>query len=249
MQATDTPPDSPLSPANQSFSRHRIHIDDKGVHDFDSKRDFDFRRPTSSHGNKLRKFSRQSQPSSISSTRDMAIDLPQRTPSDGSDTASLRKRFSALLPGNRSSQELQKSNSISSRSAHSSIDFTEDPLPDTKKELEVRLNYHLSELDILKKTINAANDVIRQHSDRYEILQTRGLTDMRLSMQTQELLIHQARKNRDSWADFVSFHRRQLERIKHKRIEIEREAGLEPTLPQVYKQMWGDEEWQRLFLA
>jgi len=60
-------------------------------------------------------------------------------------------------------------------------------------------------------------------------------------------MVGTARKNRDSYYQFVSFHRRQLERIKRKRIEIETEAGLKPTLPQVYEQMWGDEEWRKLF--
>ena len=208
----------------------RIHIDDRGVHDFDLRKE-------QGGPKKLKKFSRRSQPS-ISSIEEM-----RRTPSDGSDTASIRKRLSLLMPGKN---ELQKT--ISTRSAGSSVEIRDDPLPDTKKELEIRLNYHLSELDMLKKTINAANDVIRQHCDRYQILQTRSTTDMTRAMQVQEDLITQARRNRDSWVDFVSFHRRQLERIKHKRIEIETEAGLEPSLPQVYKQMWGDEDWGRLFM-
>lgn len=125
----------------------------------------------------------------------------------------------------------------------------EDPLPDTKKELEVRLNHHLSELDMLKKTVGMANDVIQQHHGRHQILLTRCSNDMNRAMQVQAELVVQARKNRDAWADFVSFHRAQLERIKQKRIEIEKDSGLEPTLPQVYEQIWGDEEWNRLFMS
>lgn len=167
----------------------------------------------------------------------------QRTPSDGSDHSSIRKRFSSLLSGK---SELHRPGTAHSRA--SSVEIQEDPLPDTKKELEIRLNYHLSELDLLKKTISTANDIIREHQDRYQILLARCNSDMSCAMQVQAELVVQARKNRDTWVDFVSFHRRQLERIKHKRIEIEKEAGLEPTLPQVYKQLWGDEEWGRLFV-
>ncbi|KAK5106461.1 hypothetical protein LTS08_000580 [Lithohypha guttulata] len=239
-QTADTPPASPTSPTeyDQALANRqpRIQIDENGVHDFDLRR----RQSEAAGSKKLRKFSRQSQPNSISSMTDI-----ERIPSNGSDTSSLRKRFSALLPGGKS--EVQKANSI--RSTRTSLEVQEDPLPETKKELEIRLNHHLSELDILKKTINSANDVIRQHYDRYEIMQTRGLTDMTRAMQMQEDLIHQARKNRDSWVEFVSFHRRQIVRIKHKRIEIELDAGLEPTLPQVYKQLWGDDEWSRLFMS
>jgi len=162
--------------------------------------------------------------------------------SDGSDSASIRKRLSSFLP---SGNTLHKSNSGKSQT---SVEVQEDPLPDTKKELEIRLNYHLSELDLLKRTIQAANDVIRQQRERFEILQTRSTADMKYAMLKQEQMIGIARKNRDSYVDFVAFHRRQLERIKYRRIEIETDAGLQPTLPEVYKQMWGDEEWGRLFV-
>jgi len=162
--------------------------------------------------------------------------------SDGSDSASIRKRLSSFLPSGNS---LHKSNSGKSQT---SVEVQDDPLPDTKKELEIRLNYHLSELDLLKKTIQAANDVIRQQRERFEILQTRSMPDMKYAMQKQEQMIGTARKNRDSYVDFVAFHRRQIDRIKYRRIEVEKEAGLQPTLPEVYTQMWGDEEWERLFM-
>lgn len=170
-------------------------------------------------------------------------DIPQRTPSDGSD-ASIRKRFSSFLTGDGQGDKLHKTNSGKSTN---SVDIPEDPVPDTKKELEVRLNYHLSELDMLKKTIGAANDVIQQQFDRYQILQGRSNTDMRYAMRKQEQMVEQARTNRDSYVSFVAYHRRQLERIKKKRITIELAAGLEPTLPEVYNSLWGDEEWGQLF--
>jgi len=149
--------------------------------------------------------------------------------------------LSSFLPGGPA---IHKSNSGKSQT---SIEIQDDPLPDTKKELEIRLNYHLSELDLLKRTIQAANDVIRQHQERFVILQTRSTEDMKFAMQKQERMIVITKKNRNSYVEFVAFHRRQLERIKHKRIEIEVDAGLEPTLPEVYKQIWGEEEWGRLF--
>lgn len=166
-----------------------------------------------------------------------------RTSSDGSDTGSIRKRLSSLIVGK---PDPQKANS--NRSTTSSIDIPEDSLPDTKKELEIRLNYHLAELDMLRKTIAAANDTIRQHADRYLILQTRSTNDMRCAMQVQEDLIAQARNNRDSWLSFVTFHRRQLERIKFRRFQIEEQVGVKATLPQVYETLWGDDDWARLFM-
>lgn len=165
-----------------------------------------------------------------------------RTSSDGSDTGSIRKRISSFIVGK---PDLQKANST--RSTNSSIEIVEDPLPDTKKELEIRLNYHLAELDMLKKTIAAANDTIREHADRYQILQGRATSDMRCAMQVQEDLIAQARTNRDAWSVFVTFHRRQLERIKFRRFQIEEQAGVTATLPQVYETLWGDDDWARLF--
>lgn len=222
----------------------RIHIDDSGVHDFDFKRQ-------SEGPKKLRKFSRRShtKENSISSMSE----LPQRIPSDGSETASIRKRFSSLITGadklqKTTSRTSQGSNEVSSPvSLPAPHPVFEDPLPDTKKELEIRLNYHLSELDLLKKTIQTANDVIHQHSERYIIFKTRAMSDMKVASKIQKQMVEQARSNRDSYVHFVSFHRRQLERIKHKRIEIEECAGLEPSLPEVYQQLWGDEDWNKLF--
>lgn len=210
-----------------------IHIDDNGVHDFD------FRRRQLEGPKKLRKLSRRNGPNqrSVSSMSDP----PQCAPSEGSETSSIRKRFSSLITG---TERLQKT---SSRASQERVEIAEDPLPDTKQELEIRLNYHLSELDLLRKTIHAANEVIQQHSERYAIFQTRSTNDMKFALQKQEQMIAQARTNRDSYVHFVSFHRQQLERIRKKRIEIEEGAGLEPTLPEVYQRLWGDEEWGKLF--
>lgn len=250
MSSADTPPESPVEPDNlvatstyvKPAPNRRIHIDDNGVHDFDFKRQ-------SEGPKKLRKFSRRSH------TKDNSIssmsELPQRTPSDGSETASIRKRFSSLITGADKIQKTtsripQGSNEVSSPVQVPYSNF-EDPLPDTKKELEIRLNYHLSELDLLKKTIQTANDVIHQHSERYIIFKTRAMDDMKVASKIQKQMVEQARSNRDSYVHFVAFHRRQLERIKHKRIEIEESAGLEPSLPEVYQQLWGDEDWNKLF--
>lgn len=238
MSSAETPPGSPVTidhPTNgKPASNRRIHVDENGVHDFD------FRRKQEGP-KKLRKFSRHSTPNSHSIGS--MSDTPQRTPSDGSETASIRKRLSSLITSN------DKIPKTTSKTPQGTTEVHDDPLPDTKQELEIRLNYHLSELDILKKTIHSANDVIRKHSDRYVIFQTRAMPDMSVATQKQEQMIAQARVNRDTYVHFVSFHRRQLERIKRKRVEIEESAGLEPTLPEVYKQLWGDEEWGRLFVV
>jgi len=237
LQPTDTPPVTPTSPVTHTGTdlvkrNTRIHINEQGIHDFDFKNRQDGPK-------KLRKSNRRSDQLSISSM----TDVPQRTPSDGSD-GSIRKRFSSIFIGSGQGDKLHKTDS--GRSTNS-VDIPEDPLPDTKKELEVRLNYHLAELDMLKKTIGAANDVIRQHFERYQILQGRSNAGMRYAMMKQEQMVEQARTNRDSYVSFVSYHRRQLEMIKRKRIDIEVSAGLEPTLPEVYKSMWGDDEWGQLF--
>lgn len=216
----------------------RIYIDNNGVHDFDFKRQ-------SEGSKKLKKFSRRS--NTHQRNLSSMSDIPQRTPSDGSETASIRKRFSSLITGADKLQRTASRVSQGSVESPTPAPAFEDPLPDTKKELEIRLNYHLSELDLLKKTIETANDVIHQHSERYIIFKTRAMNDMKVTAKVQKQMVEQARCNRDSYVQFVSFHRRQLERIKHKRIEIEESAGLEPTLPEVYTQLWGDEEWNKLF--
>ena len=172
----------------------------------------------------------------------------KRTPSDGSD-GSIRKRISSLITGNINKPDVPKPIQTPSITIAPSLEIEEDPLPDTKQELEARLNFHLAELDQLKRTITAATDTIREHAGRYEILQARTSSSMRHCMHMQEAMVVQAKANRDSWCQFVRFHRRQIERIKNRRIEIEMNAGLEPTLPQVYKQMWTDDDWARLFLA
>lgn len=239
MDFAITPPRTPTAPTDVTgFNKRKIpvHIDEQGIHDFDSKK-----QQQREASRKLKKLSRRSAQLSISSMSD----IPQRTPSDGSDK-SIRKRFSSLLVGpTDKSDKLQKTSS--NKSNATTPEIPEDPLPDTKKELEIRLNYHLSELDMLKKTIASANDVIRQHLERHQILQGRLSDDMRYAMMKQEQMVDQARTNRDSYVTFVAYHRRQLERIKRKRITIEKDAGLEPTLPEVYKSLWSDEDWGQLF--
>lgn len=242
MSPADTPPSSPVastlpvtikqSDKTRPLSNPRIHIDADGVHDFDSRRQSD-------EPKRLRKLSRRSTPSSLSIGA--MSEPPPRNLTDGVETASMRKRLSSLISG---ADKIQKT---PTKGPQEIAEVSDDPLPGTKQELEIRLNYHLSELDILKKTINSANDVIRQHDERYIIFQTRAMRDMEVATKKQEEMIEQARMNRDSFVHFVAFHRKQLERIKHKRIQIEETAGLRPTLPEVYKQMWGDEEWARLF--
>jgi len=234
LPPADTPPTSPVDLDYHKSAYRRVTIDDNGVHDFDLGR-----RQSSPAPKKLQKFSRRSGHRSISSMTEVQH---ERHPSDGSDSASIRQRISSFFPGGNN---LHKSNSGRSQT---SVEVQDDPLPDTKKELEIRLNYHLSELDMLKKTIQTANDMIRQQQERFQILQARSTLDMKHAMQKQERMIGIAKTNRDSYVEFVAFHRRQLERIKYKRIEIETDAGLEPTLPAVYRSLMGDEEWGRLFV-
>lgn len=241
MSSAGTPPESPadFQPVTNSQSANgkptsnpRIHIDENGVHDFDFKR-------KSEAPKKLRKLNRRSNPNSLSIGS--MSDLPQRTPSNGSETASIRKRLSSLITGT------DKAPKTPTRTSSAATEVHDDPLPDTKQELEIRLNYHLSELDVLKRTIHSANEAIREQHDRHVIFQTRAMNNMAIASEKQEQMIEQSRANRDSYAYFVAFHRRQLERIKHKRVAIEESAGLLPTLPEVYTQLWGDEDWGRLF--
>lgn len=242
MQHAVSPLSSPTLHHEFSVSKRssaqgtRIQIDDNGVHDFDLRK-----RGEDSGRRRLKKLSRQSTPHqrSFSSLSDMH----DRSPSLDSETGSIKKRLSALLSNNKDT--LQKSNS--GRSTTSIPEPEDDPLPDTKKELEVRLNHHLVELDMLKKTLRAANDVICQHQERYEILAGRQEGDMQNFMKHQKRMVTQARDNRDAYACFVQFHLRQIARIKIKRIEIEVDAGLEPTLPQVYQAMWTEDDWKLMF--
>jgi hypothetical protein len=42
-----------------------------------------------------------------------------------------------------------------------------DPLPETTKDLEIRLNYHISELDRLGRCVEMFNSLISEHEQKY----------------------------------------------------------------------------------
>lgn len=121
-------------------------------------------------------------------------------------------------------------------------------MPDDKKELESRLNYHLAELDELKRVIRLHNEIIRTADSRMKMIQSRNLVNQSCSIKKLVEAVDTAIHNRDTYATYVEYHRDQLERIKQKRLVLDREAGVEsPTIPEVFHRIWQFDDWAALF--
>ena len=125
-----------------------------------------------------------------------------------------------------------------------------DPLPTTKSGLEIRLNYHLSELDRLKRQVKTCNAMIEEDFNRLHDIQTRleareGKMDdaIRMLIEGFETSV----RNRDRWGRFVDYHRAEIERIGVRNLEIRRMAGEESPASVVGQIGTNDGEWVRLF--
>lgn len=124
-----------------------------------------------------------------------------------------------------------------------------DELPDTRPELEIRLNYHLAELDRLKRLIRQMNDNIRDQNPRYQCFLTTHAREMDLSVIRLGELLQFSRDTRNSYGSFVAYHRREIERISEKRVALDIADGIEPRLPEIYSRLANDFEWMSLFLV
>lgn len=124
----------------------------------------------------------------------------------------------------------------------------DDPLSDDKKELESRLNYHLAELDELKRVVRSHNEIIKTADSRLKMIQSRNVVNQSISIKKLIETVETAIDNRDAYAKFVNYHRDQLDRIKQKRLVLDKEAGVEsPTAPEVFDRIWQYDDWAVLF--
>jgi len=61
------------------------------------------------------------------------------------------------------------------------------------------------------------------------------------------MMIEDARKARDRYGRFVGYHRVEIERCANKRHEIRDKLGKPPTVPDAFKNLPNEYEWQDLF--
>ena len=85
---------------------------------------------------------------------------PKRT------SSSLSKRFGSLLGPIRTPSPPSGSNGSRIPWGPPDEEENRDPLPSDKNEMEARINFHLSELDRIKKYITLMNRVIKEHEMR-----------------------------------------------------------------------------------
>ncbi|KEF60867.1 uncharacterized protein A1O9_02429 [Exophiala aquamarina CBS 119918] len=158
---------------------------------------------------------------------------PQRTGSMGS----LKSLVSSLR---------KVSTSGSQKSDGPSKQLLPDELPHTREGLEARLNYHLGELDRLRKLVYQRNDEIKEISYRLQIHQ-RTREEVPRSLQKLKELLDNVRQQRNSYAHFVDYHRGEIRRIGQRREELDLSQGIQPATKDMYKAFEREAEWVQLF--
>lgn len=123
-----------------------------------------------------------------------------------------------------------------------------DELPDSREGLEGRLNYHLSELDKLRRMVAKTNEHMKEALYRLDVQEHlkdkipyayRTLYDLAVSLRMQ----------RDSYKPFVAFHRGEILRIARAREDLDRRQGVEvrESTRAMYKKLDRGPEWAALF--
>lgn len=123
----------------------------------------------------------------------------------------------------------------------------EDELPDTREGLEARLNYHLSELDLLRKLVKERNREIEQTSSRLHTHQRLREDVERCSLEKLEELRDNIRQQRNGFARFVDYHRGEIRRISQRREDLDISQGIRPATREMYKAFEKEAEWVKLF--
>lgn len=123
----------------------------------------------------------------------------------------------------------------------------EDELPDTREGLEARLNYHLSELDLLRKLVKERNREIEQTSSRLHTHQQLREDVERCSLEKLEELRDNIRQQRNGFARFVDYHRGEIRRISQRREDLDISQGIRPATREMYKAFEKEAEWVQLF--
>ena len=123
-----------------------------------------------------------------------------------------------------------------------------ESLSNDRSELEGLINIHLSKLDRYKRQVNDFNTVIANLQD-----DLRKLVDTAEARQVPQLVtalqmeIQETRAGRDSKRVYVNFHRGELRQIAEKRMLLDEEMGVPPSLPQVYEMLEEEEVWEQRF--
>lgn len=123
----------------------------------------------------------------------------------------------------------------------------EDELPDTREGLEARLNYHLSELDLIRKLVRERNREIEQTCSRLYTHQRLRDDVQRCSLKKLKELSDNIRQQRNSLAHFVDYHREEIRRIAQRREELDISQGIRPATREMYKAFDKEAEWVLLF--
>ena len=146
-----------------------------------------------------------------------------------------------------------------------------ESLPDDRRKLDALMNYHLGELDRLRKFVVRLNDDKEQHEVRLASAKHRADGEsppmsftpqaakssrpaadlgMMASVVYAAELVRDVTKMRDSYLRYVVFHKEELERIGKKVVELKKRSGEKETIPEVVTNMlnrWY--EWEILFSA
>lgn len=134
--------------------------------------------------------------------------------------------------------------------AMSSDEIGKDPLPDTKTGLEASLNYHLSELDRLKRHVDTFNTLIEENFNRFYDIQTRPEAcagRMNEALSKLQGRFEDMVRSRDGLWPYVEYHRNELARIRGRTLEIRKAAG-EPSPESAVSEVGiRAGEWTRLF--
>jgi hypothetical protein len=122
-----------------------------------------------------------------------------------------------------------------------------DELPYNKVGLDARLNYHLAELDRIRKLVIARNEDVKELSFHAHTTASRQQEEMPRAVAKAFELVEDVRQSRNGLIRYVDFHQRQIRRIARRREEIDIRAGQQPTTSQMYKDLEREEEWMDLF--
>lgn len=121
-----------------------------------------------------------------------------------------------------------------------------DELPHTREGLEARLNYHLGELDRVRKLVHQRNEEIKETSYRLHTHQ-RLKEEVPRALQKLKELLDNVRQQRNSYANFVDYHRGEIRRIGQRREELDLSQGIKPATREMYTAFEREAEWVQLF--
>ncbi|KAK2790063.1 hypothetical protein FQN53_000719 [Emmonsiellopsis sp. PD_33] len=167
-----------------------------------------------------------------------AGDLLNRTPSSGSTNSTPSSKHKTNLMSFL--EHFSRSGGAPS-SSPPPLTSPGDVLPQDPGRLEGILNYHLSQLDRIKRELADHNETIEQLS--YTLTDIQGQDDMRHSTEKLRSRIQGVRNARNLLARYVAFHLQEIERIVALKCTM---AGTK-EMPNIFKHLPTDFEWNEMF--